>query len=45
MSEIGNMTLVVGLGRSTTRFGGSKPCIVKVEQQFSFALLGKWIYH
>jgi hypothetical protein len=23
---------------------GSGPCIVKVEQQFSFAFLDKWIY-
>jgi hypothetical protein len=29
---------------SAPRFGGSGPCIVKVEQQFSFAFLGKWIY-
>jgi hypothetical protein len=26
------------------RFGGSGPYIVKVEQQFSFAFLDKWIY-
>jgi hypothetical protein len=26
------------------RFGGSGPCIVKVEQQLSFAFLDKWIY-
>jgi hypothetical protein len=31
-------------GRSASRFGGSGPCIVKVEQQFSFAFLDKWIY-
>jgi hypothetical protein len=32
-----------GLGRSSPRFGGSGPCIVKVEHQFSFAFLDKWI--
>jgi hypothetical protein len=26
------------------RFGGSGPCIVKVEQQFNFAFLDKWVY-
>jgi hypothetical protein len=33
-----------GLGRPAPRFGGSGSCIVKVEQQFSFAFLDKWIY-
>jgi hypothetical protein len=33
------------LGRSTPRYGGSGPCIVKVEHQFCFAFLDKWIYH
>jgi hypothetical protein len=34
----------IGLGRSVPRFGGSGPCIVKVEQQLSFCIVGKWIY-
>jgi hypothetical protein len=34
----------IGLGRSAPRFGGSGPCIVKVEQQFRSAFLDKWTY-
>jgi hypothetical protein len=34
----------IGLGRSAPRFGGSGTCIVKVEHQFHFAFLYKWIY-
>jgi hypothetical protein len=34
----------IGLGWSAPRFGGSGPCIVKVEQQFHFAFLDKRIY-
>jgi hypothetical protein len=34
----------IGLGRSAPRFGGSGPCIVKVEQQLSFCILDKWIH-
>jgi hypothetical protein len=34
----------IGLGRSAPGFGGSGPCLVKVEQNFHFAfLLDKWI--
>jgi hypothetical protein len=29
----------IGLGRSAPRFGGSGPCIVKLEQQLHFAFL------
>jgi hypothetical protein len=35
---------VFGRIRSASRFGGSGPSMVKVEQQFSFAFLDKWIY-
>jgi hypothetical protein len=34
----------IGLGRSAPRFGGSGPCIMKAEQQCSFAFLDKWIH-
>jgi hypothetical protein len=34
----------IGLGRSAPRFGGSGPCIVKVEHQFSFAFFEKRVY-
>jgi hypothetical protein len=34
----------IGLGRSAPRLDGSGPWIVKVEQQFHFPFLDKWIY-
>jgi hypothetical protein len=33
----------IGLGRSAPRLGGTGPCIVKVERQFHFAFLDKWL--
>jgi hypothetical protein len=33
----------IGLGWSAPQFGGSGPCIMKVEQHFHFAILDKWI--
>jgi hypothetical protein len=35
--------VIGGQGRSAPRFGGSGPCIVKVEQQFHCAFLDKWL--
>jgi hypothetical protein len=33
----------IGIGRSAPRFSGSGPCIVKVEPQFLFVFLDKWL--